>query len=36
MDKYEKLLNEINNSLWEEVKFPLEDINKESKSIKIF
>ena len=31
MDKYETILNDINQQLWDEIKFPLETLIKECK-----
>ena len=36
MDKYETILNDINKSLWDEVKFPMGNIIEESKLNFIF
>ncbi len=31
MDKYETILNDINQQLWDEIKFPLETLIQECK-----
>jgi hypothetical protein len=36
LDKYETILNDINKSLWDEVKFPMGNIIEESKLNFIF
>ena len=38
MDLFENILNYLDKTIWEEIKFPLEEINQEgkSKNLKIF